>query len=97
MVCEYQYHAFLSGSEPTKESVKYVMENEMWGKYKHFKNVPLSDAAEIIVGKFAHEWKLEDKEVIYILIAKANNSKKMKIFKVFVEVCISVEVSEYDL
>nr|DAX41142.1 MAG TPA: hypothetical protein [Caudoviricetes sp.] len=97
MVCEYQYHVFLSDSEPTKESVKYVMENEMWGKYKHFKSVPLSDAAEIIVGKFAHKWELEDKEVIYILIAKADNSKKMKIFKVFVEVCISVEASKYDL
>ena len=97
MVCEYQYHAFLSGSEPTKESVKYVIENELKGEGYFFKNVPLSDAAEIIVGKFAHEWKLEDKEVIYILIAKANNSKKMKIFKVFVEVCISVEASEYDL
>lgn len=33
MVCEYQYHAFLPGAEPTRESVLHVIIRELFGKY----------------------------------------------------------------
>ena len=88
MVCEYQYHAFLPGAEPTRESVLHVIIRELFGKYKYSEELSLSNAAEIIVGKNASEWGLKDGEAVCILIRKKENPEALELFKVSVEMSI---------
>lgn len=88
MVCEYQYHAFLPGTEPTRESVLHVIIREMFGKYKYSEEISLSNAAEIIVGKNAFKWDLKDGEEVCILIRKKDNPEAIELFKVSVGMLI---------
>lgn len=88
MVCEYQYHAFLPGAEPTRESVLHVIIRELFGKYKYSEELSLSNAAEIIVGKNASEWGLKDGEEVCILIRKKDNPEAIELFKVSVGMLI---------
>ncbi|WP_288533293.1 hypothetical protein [uncultured Haemophilus sp.] len=88
MVCEYQYHVFLPGAEPTRESVLHVIIREMFGRYKHSEELSLSNAAEIIVGKKAFEWGLKDGEEVCILIRKKDNPEAIELFKVSVDMSI---------
>lgn len=88
MVCEYQYHVFLPGAEPTRESVLHVIIREMFGIYKHSEELSLSNAAEIIVGKNASEWGLKDGEEVCILIRKKDTPETLELFKVSVEMSI---------
>lgn len=88
MVCEYQYHAFLPGAEPTRESVLHVIIRELFGKYKYSEEISLSNVAEIIVGKNAFEWGLKDGEEVCILIRKKDNPEAIELFKVSVEMSI---------
>nr|DAP67010.1 MAG TPA: hypothetical protein [Caudoviricetes sp.] len=88
MVCEYQYHAFLPGAEPTRESVLHVIIREMFGRYKHSEELSLSNAAEIIVGKNAFKWDLEDGQEVCILIRKKDTPEAIELFKVSVGMLI---------
>ena len=92
MVCEYQYHAFLPGAEPTRKSVLHVIIRELFGKYKYSEELSLSNAAEIIVGKNASEWGLKDGEEVCILIRKKENPEALELFKVSVEMSIETTV-----
>lgn len=96
MVCEYQYHAFLPGAEPTRESVLHVIIRELFGKYKYSEEISLSNAAEIIVGKNAFEWGLKDGEEVCILIRKKDNPKAIELFKVSVDMSIETTAHRMD-
>ena len=96
MVCEYQYHVFIPGAEPTRESVLHVIIREMFGIYKHSEELSLSNAAEIIVGKNAFKWDLEDGQEVCILIRKKENPEALELFKVSVEMSIETTAHRMD-
>lgn len=96
MVCEYQYHVFLPGAEPTRESVLHVIIREMFGIYKYSEELSLSNAAEIIVGKNAFKWDLEDGQEVCILIRKKENPEALELFKVSVEMSIETTAHRMD-
>jgi hypothetical protein len=96
MVCEYQYHAFLPGAEPIRESVLHVIIRNMFGRYKHSEELSLSNAAEIIVGKNAFEWGLKDGEEVCILIRKKDSPEAIELFKVSVEMSIETTAHRMD-